>query len=305
MRHHQRPTASILESSRLQQYASNLPLLQANPSQPLSLCLKRTTLYGAMAFKLLTRMLGLAAVFSAIASVEAGPYGGGFHALRIRDYTPVQLAAPSCTELSIGQKATGARVCLSVSSGTLIVSYPAVAGWTYNETQVYIGTTPPTGTAPGQYAFRSNNGYCFVSADKRTASCSIPVTGFQGVCSGSYYIATHAHVESVVAEGMTPSGATGWGAGTCITSTCKPWAMYWTNPFTLICLCTSTQVFPPVTSTVCRGLALGFNGRLRQLTCICSRPVIAPSPLRLQATAPSPPQYVKDRLLLLPKSLTS
>lgn len=160
------------------------------------------------------------------------------HVLRRTD-TCYSLGGPSCTDLVIGQKDTGKQICTSISGTSLIVSYPAVPGYPYSEVHVYLGTTPPSTTAPGQFPFTSGNGYCTVAADGSTATCTIPISSF-GTCGGDYYIATHS------AQG----GETGWGKGQCINDSCHPWAMYW-GQITINCppCSTTPSTATPPTST--------------------------------------------------------
>ncbi|KAJ9653007.1 hypothetical protein H2201_009183 [Coniosporium apollinis] len=126
-------------------------------------------------------------------------------------------STPSCTEFIVGQKPTGGQVCVSFTNDHLVATYPLVAGMSYNEAHLYLGLSPPTTSAPGQFQY---NGYCKADGAK-AATCSVPYTALPGgkdVCATrNYYIATHAALGT----------ETGWGQGPCIDSRCRPWAMYW------------------------------------------------------------------------------
>ncbi|KAK4900468.1 hypothetical protein LTR49_027447 [Elasticomyces elasticus] len=142
-----------------------------------------------------------------------------------------------CTNFAIGQKDTGKQVCAYPSGSNMIVDYPVVSGYKYNEAHVYLGTSPPGTSAPGQFPYTSNNGYCKLASDGSSVTCTILISSF-GKCGGSYYIATHSASNTV----------TGWGNGPCIRSSCNPWAMYW-GPVTVDCRCTATTTSTYHTST--------------------------------------------------------
>ncbi|KAK5687836.1 hypothetical protein LTR17_026720 [Elasticomyces elasticus] len=144
-----------------------------------------------------------------------------------------------CTNFAIGQKDTGKQVCAYPSGSDMIVDYPVVSGYKYNEAHVYLGTSPPGTSAPGQFPYTSNNGNCKLASDGSSVTCTIPISSF-GKCGGSYYIATHS----------ASNTETGWGNGSCIKSSCNPWAMYW-GPVTVDCTCTatSTSTYQSSTST--------------------------------------------------------
>ncbi|KAK5680113.1 hypothetical protein LTR17_027570, partial [Elasticomyces elasticus] len=95
-----------------------------------------------------------------------------------------------CTNFAIGQKDTRKQVCAYPSGSNMIVDYPVVSGYKYNEAHVYLGTSPPGTSAPGQFPYTSNNGYCKLASDGSSVTCTIPISSF-GKCGGSYYIATH------------------------------------------------------------------------------------------------------------------
>ncbi|KAK5691282.1 hypothetical protein LTR17_025712 [Elasticomyces elasticus] len=144
-----------------------------------------------------------------------------------------------CTNFAIGQKDTGKQVCAYPSGSNMIVDYPVVSGYKYNEAHVYLGTSPPGTSAPGQFPYTSNNGNCKLVWAGSSVTCTIPISSF-GKCGGSYYIATHS----------ASNTETGWGNGPCIKSSSNSWAMYW-GPVTLDCTCTatSTSTYQSSTST--------------------------------------------------------
>jgi len=124
---------------------------------------------------------------------------------------------PECQTLLAGQKPTDGLVCLSVSGGNLIVTYSPAADFSYKEVHVWVGTGTPPDTAPGQFPYTDENGYCDIADDKQSATCTIPLDELEGnLCSTEFSIASHANLGT----------ETGWGDGQCIKEDCNPWARY-------------------------------------------------------------------------------
>lgn len=158
---------------------------------------------------------------------------------------PTSIQSPQCQTLFVGQKATDGDVCLSVQNHSLRVEYTSVTDFLYNEVHVWIGVgTPPT-TAPGQFPYTSDNGYCEIVADGTPATCTIPFTVLPegDLCVTKFSIATHAAL----------GGETGWGNGKCIQEDCHPWGMYSTFQFECDEAGTSastTTSFPTTTASI-------------------------------------------------------
>lgn len=154
----------------------------------------------------------------------------------------------TCDDFVLGndQNSIG-KVCISISGGTLTVTYPALPSTdAYSDIHVYIGTTIPTVTSPGKLPYTFGNGYCTISADKTEATCTIPVEDSWRACNSPLYIATHASLT------YSGAGQTGWGAGSCYGSSTGNCAKYWS--FTTQCQCPVIYSYEPitVTYTVCQ-----------------------------------------------------
>lgn len=138
-------------------------------------------------------------------------------------YNPTDVT-PKCQTLYVSQKATNGQVCLSINNDNLIIKYLAVTGYSYSEVHVWIGVSVPPTTAPGQFPFTSGNGNCTVTNDKKSATCTIPLSKLDGdLCDEELSITTHAALD----------GQTGWAGNKCINDNCHPWAKYFT--FNFIC----------------------------------------------------------------------
>jgi len=142
---------------------------------------------------------------------------------------------PECQKLIVGQEESDGTVCLTVDGDNLIVTYSPVTGLTYDEVHVWIGTEKPEETAPGQFPYTSNNGYCEILDSGASAECTIPLSELgDDLCSTPFYIASHAKLGE----------PTGWGKGECIKDGCAPWASY--SPFEF----EGCEENPPETSSV-------------------------------------------------------
>jgi len=141
---------------------------------------------------------------------------------------------PECQVLDVGQFPTDGTVCLSVDGDNLIVTYSPVTGYDYDKVHVWIGTEKPTETAPGQFPYTTDNGYCEIVDGGASAKCTIPLSELgDDLCSILFYIASHAEL----------GVETGWGDGECIVDGCSPWAEYSTFEFE------GCEENPPETST--------------------------------------------------------
>ncbi|PVH67438.1 hypothetical protein DL98DRAFT_642446 [Cadophora sp. DSE1049] len=199
--------------------------------------LYRKVLYQAAAILITTRFLTVVGASPAPAFGDAAPISS--RKLLQRTSLPTSIQSPECQTLFVGQKATDGDVCLSVQSHSLMVEYTSVTDFLYNEVHVWIGVgTPPT-TAPGQFPYTSDNGYCEIVADGTSATCTIPFTDLPegNLCDTKFSIATHAAL----------GGETGWGDGTCIQGECHPWAVY--SKFRFQCTEASTPATTTATTT--------------------------------------------------------
>lgn len=185
-----------------------------------------------------------------------------------RDFSLVaRTSAPTgvtaeCRVLNVGQKPTDGKVCISVNGDYLDVTYSHVTGSSYKAVHVWIGTgTPPT-TAPGEFAYTSENGYCAVSGD--SAACHIPLKLEGDLCSTEYSIAAHADLD----------GETGWGDGECINPKCAPWASYSTFKF----VCDEEEEEEPCTTT---------KASTTTTPCTTTTPSTTPEPSTTSSAAPT------------------
>ena len=179
----------------------------------------------------------------AVTSIEASPFwaidaqGLGLVARDI--FVPPTTCDPFV--LGANQQNIG-NVCVSISGGTLTVTYPTLSPPNaYTDIHVYVGTTAPTDSSPGHFPYTLGNGNCTIGNGGTTATCSIPVQSAWRVCGHQLFIATHAAVT------YSGSGQTGWGAGTCFDNAGNC-AKYWT--FNEQCVCPLVIDFFPITTTV-------------------------------------------------------
>ena len=81
------------------------------------------------------------------------------------------------------------------NDGTYIsVNYTVTGGWCLTEAHVYVGETPPSKAAPGQFNYNNDALSCVTSHD--TGSINVDISGFAQV-----YIAVHGVVEGGEGEG--------------------------------------------------------------------------------------------------------
>lgn len=190
-------------------------------------------------------MVNISGIFGAllaITAVQASPYDSldvRSANLRTRD-----LATHNCVDFGTGSPSGFVllgQVCVDITATTITVTYPALSGGnTYTDAHLYMGLSPPTNRAPGQFPF---NSYC--TASGTSASCTVPLSDFHHIdCGTTLYIAAQADVSG-------PASGTGWGQGTCFgcnncdQSNC---AKYWSFPTE--CQCAVVTTYAPITCTV-------------------------------------------------------
>jgi hypothetical protein len=125
-----------------------------------------------------------------------------------------------------------------MSDGVVTVTYPTLTTGTYSDVRVYIGTSIPTDTAPGQFPYTLGKRLCSLSTDGTSATCSIPIKDSWRACDLPLYIATHGSL----------TAGTGWSAGTCYGKGGGNCAKYWT--LNTKCQCPVVINYEPITSTV-------------------------------------------------------
>jgi len=150
---------------------------------------------------------------------------------------------PECVGMLVGQQPVDGTICLSVSDDSLVVVYSSPEGKSLGEAHLYVGVEyPPIPPAPGQFPYRTTNGYCVVADDKQSQTCTVPLSELTGdICKDTYYLASHANV----------GNHAGWGEGECIVGPkCNPWATYSTFHFVCAPKTTPAPVPEPSTSEI-------------------------------------------------------
>ncbi|KAF2274277.1 uncharacterized protein EI97DRAFT_444282 [Westerdykella ornata] len=126
----------------------------------------------------------------AITSTQASPHldfgAGPFNALQTRD-----LAGSSCVDFVYGAKDTKlGQVCVSISGGTLTITYPTLpSGGSYTDLHAIVQTTPITESVQGHWPYSLDKGTCQISGGGTSATCTIPVLD-EGECAISISIST-------------------------------------------------------------------------------------------------------------------
>ncbi|KAH8723064.1 hypothetical protein GQ44DRAFT_828487 [Phaeosphaeriaceae sp. PMI808] len=193
-----------------------------------------------MSLSSLCRILTAAA---AITSVQASPFfdfeARSPSALQTRD-----LSGSSCVPFVYGSKDTPlSTVCVSISGGTLTVTYPTLpSGGTYTDLHVDVETSPIKEDNQGKWPYTLGNNACKITGGGTQAICTITVLGAWRVCNSPLYIGVHASFN-------LPDGSsnTGWGQGTCI-STRPNCPKYFT--FTTTCTCPVVTTYEPYTTSL-------------------------------------------------------
>jgi len=105
-------------------------------------------------------------------------------------------------------------VTVTIECDNLVVTFETTGGWVLTETHLYVGTEPPTKSAPGQFPYSDENPY------------SIPLSE---VGDGTICIAAHAVVQKSTCDCLLEE--TAWACG-CPIRPGRNWAMYF-----CVCLC--------------------------------------------------------------------
>lgn len=124
-----------------------------------------------------------------------------------------------CWGLCVGDQnacTTMSQICYTFSGANLVFNYSAVPGFTYTETDIWLGLSAPSGTPQSQYT--SSNGACSISADSTTASCTIPYSSIitsgdvlSGMCPNgdsaglTFYLYTNAMLNNNNGTGSVPA----------------------------------------------------------------------------------------------------
>jgi hypothetical protein len=114
-----------------------------------------------------------------------------------------------------GQTMNAGDVLVGISGSDLCIFYDTASGWSLQETQLYVGLTPPTKAAPGQFPYKHPD---LGGAD--TDEFCIPLSAIGAGCLDTVYIAAHA-----VVTGPTCDDETAWACGAPIRPG-KNWAMF-------------------------------------------------------------------------------
>jgi len=117
--------------------------------------------------------------------------------------------------LIAGQHSDVGSVTVYTNGVDLFVEYTTTGGWQLEETHLYVGTEPPTKSAPGRFPYKHE-----ALGGATSDSYQISWGGYGGGCGYTLYIACHAVV--VNSEGGKDE-ETAWGEGELIG---KNWAMY-------------------------------------------------------------------------------
>ena len=122
-------------------------------------------------------------------------------------------AAVDFVDLIAGQHIDAGWVTVDADESGITVTYNTSDGWLLEETHLYVGTEPPTKSAPGRFPYKHeglggapSDSY-FVSLEELGVECGVTV-----------YLATHAVVSKPGA-----GSETAWGEGQLIG---KNWSMY-------------------------------------------------------------------------------
>jgi len=123
--------------------------------------------------------------------------------------------------LVAGQNYDAGWVTAIAQAGTLTILITTENGWVLEETHVYVGTEPPTKSAPGRFPYKHDD------LDGAEGDVyEIDLDEYGDICGSDLYIAVHA---VVLGEGNEYGEETAWGEGDYIRPG-KNWAMYFTTP---------------------------------------------------------------------------
>ena len=130
-------------------------------------------------------------------------------------------ATATTVTLVAGQEYDAGWVRAVADLDSLKVTIQADNGWVLMETHVYVGTTPPTKSAPGRFPYK-HEGLGGAMSD----SYEISLDAFDVECGDTLYVAVHA---VVLGEENEYGEETAWGEGNFIRNK-KNWAMYFEVP---------------------------------------------------------------------------
>jgi len=129
-------------------------------------------------------------------------------------------ATATTVVLVAGQQYDAGKVYVSADQHLLTVEIEADNGWVLLETHVYVGTQPPSKSAPGRFPYK-HEALGGASSD----SDEIVLDDLELDCPSTLYIAVHAVVKGEDNEHGTE---TAWGDGDEIRPG-KNWAMYFST----------------------------------------------------------------------------
>lgn len=195
-------------------------------------------------------MRNLLGAILAISAVQASPHDNiDVRAAHLRSRS---ISGHNCVDFGTGGPngyVSFGNVCVDVSSTSITVTYPTLpSGDSYSAAHLYLGTSAPTNSAPGQFPY---NSYCTVSGT--SASCTVPLSAlkFSLTCSSTLYVAAQADVTGSVGAGTGWGGKQGTAGVTNIDASCNPnanCARYWS--FSVSCQCPVVTTYEAATCTV-------------------------------------------------------
>ncbi|KAF1955624.1 hypothetical protein CC80DRAFT_549314 [Byssothecium circinans] len=179
----------------------------------------------------------------AITSVQASPFLD-LDARSVNALQPRDLSGSKCVDYVYGATNTKlGQVCVSISGGTMTITYPTLpTGGSYTDLHANVQTTPITEDNQGKWPYTLGKGSCKISADRLSATCTVPILDAWRKCNSDLYIGVHASFD-LPGKG----GNTGWGDGTCI-STRPNCPKYFT--FTTKCECSVVTTYDPYTTSL-------------------------------------------------------
>ena len=128
---------------------------------------------------------------------------------------------PEPVVLVAGQHYDAGWVTTLAEFGVLTVLITTENGWVLEETHVYVGTEPPTKSAPGRFPYKHE----FLDGAEDDMY-EIDLAPYGAICGTDLYVAVHA---VVVGKENEYGKETAWGEGFYIRAG-KNWAMYFTTP---------------------------------------------------------------------------
>ncbi|MCK4730839.1 MAG: hypothetical protein KAT65_00145 [Methanophagales archaeon] len=151
-----------------------------------------------------------------------------------------------------GQTIDSGTVTVAIEGENLVVTYQTTGGWEMIETQLYVGTTPPSTCAPGQFPYKHSP----IEPPVTTDTYSIPLSKFGVGCDDTLYIATHATVQKLNSKGdPIYKTETAWGWGKDGGTKCD---VGWSRYFEVTITC---EVPPEPVCETAWGAGLDFPGK--------------------------------------------